>query len=235
MKQAVVTGAASPEGIGWATAVGLAEDGYDVIVTGISEAELESTPKHPSIRGVVLDVGDTTAVEDLFKGLSRLDALVNCAGMADPTREFTPDGFARTVDVNLTGTMRCCVAARPLLQEAKGSIVNVASMYAIFGSSITPGYAASKAGVTQLTKSLAVSWAPDIRVNAVAPGWVVTGMARAVFDDPVWGNAIKVRTPMGRFGSPGDLADPIRFLVSPAARFVTGVLLPVDGGYCCVG
>ena len=170
MKQAVVTGAASPEGIGWATAVGLAEDGYDVIVTGISEAELESTPKHPSIRGVVLDVGDTTAVEDLFKGLSRLDALVNCAGMADPTREFTPDGFARTVDVNLTGTMRCCVAARLLLQAAKGSIVNVASIYAIFGSPITPGYAASKAGATYLTNSLAVSWGPDIRVNAVAPG-----------------------------------------------------------------
>ena len=230
-----MTGAASPEGIGWATAVGLAEDGYDVIVTGVSEAELERTPRHPSIRSVVLDVGDTVAVENLFKGLSRLDVLVNCAGMADPSREFTPDGFARTVDVNLTGTMRCCVAARPLLQAAKGSIVNVASIYAIFGSPITPGYAASKAGVTQLTKSLAVSWGPDIRVNAVAPGWVVTGMAKAVFDDPAWAEAIKVRTPMARFGSPADLADPIRFLVSPAARFVTGVLLPVDGGYCCVG
>ena len=235
MKQALVTGAASPEGIGWATALGLAEDGYEVIVTGLSTAELERTPQHPSIRSVVLDVGDTSAVEDLFAGLGRLDVLVNCAGTADPSREFTPEGFAHTRDVNLTGTLRCCVAARPLLQATKGSIVNVASIYAIFGSSITPGYAASKAGVVQLTKSLAVSWAPDIRVNAVAPGWVVTGMAKAVFDDPVWAGAIKARTPMARFGSPGDLADPIRFLVSPAARFVTGVLLPVDGGYCCVG
>jgi len=235
MKQAVVTGGASPEGIGWATAVALAEDGHEVIVTGVSSSELERTPRHPDIRGVVLDVTDTDAVDGLFAGLNRLDVLVNCAGMADPSREFTPDGFARTVDVNLTGSLRCCAAARPLLQAAKGSIVNVASMYAIFGSPAAPGYAASKAGVVQLTKSLAVAWAPEIRVNAVAPGWVVTGMAQAVFDDPVWSGAIKARTPIGRFGRPGDLADVILFLASPAARFVTGVLLPVDGGYSCVG
>jgi len=108
-------------------------------------------------------------------------------------------------------------------------------MYAIFGSAIAPAYSASKGGVVQLTKSLAVAWAPDVRVNAVAPGWIRTGMARPVWEDPAWAGAISSRTPMGRFGEPAELAEPIRFLCSPAARFVTGVTLPVDGGYSCAG
>jgi NAD(P)-dependent dehydrogenase (short-subunit alcohol dehydrogenase family) len=108
-------------------------------------------------------------------------------------------------------------------------------MYAIFGSPITPGYSASKGGIVQLTKSLAVAWAPDIRVNAVAPGWIRTGMARPVWEDPTWSAVLCQRTPMGRFGEPDELADPIRFLCSDAARFVTGVTLPVDGGYSCAG
>lgn len=235
MKRAIVTGGASPDGIGWASALALVEEGFEVIVTGVSKEELQRTPPHSSIKAVVLDVGDDAAVEALFAGLDRLDALVNCAAVADPAREFTPNGFARTLDINLTGTMRCCIAARPLLAASKGAIVNVASMYAIFGSPVTPGYSASKGGVIQLTKSLAVAWAPDIRVNAVAPGWIKTGMARAVWDDPVWAPAITARTPMGRFGEPAELADPIRFLCSSAARFVNGVTIPVDGGYCCSG
>jgi NAD(P)-dependent dehydrogenase (short-subunit alcohol dehydrogenase family) len=235
MRRAVITGAASPDGIGWATALALADDGYAVIVTGVSGEELKRTPSHPSVTAVVLDVGEEAAVQALFAGLDRLDALVNCAGRADPRDEFTPTGFARTLDVNLTGTMRCCLAARPLLAEAKGAIVNVASMYAIFGSPVAPGYAASKGGVVQLTKSLAIAYAPNIRVNAVAPGWIKTGMARPVWEDPAWAQAISARTPMARIGEPAELADPIRFLCSPAARFITGVMLPVDGGYSCSG
>ena len=235
MKRAVITGGASPDGIGWATALALAEDGFDVIVTGVSNDELKSTPAHASIRPVILNVTDDVAIEALFAPLDRLDALVNCAGTADPNREFTPQGFARTLDINLTGTMRCCLAARSLLAQSKGAVVNIASMYAVFGSPVTPGYSASKGGVVQLTKSLAVAWAPDIRVNAIAPGWIKTGMARPVWEDPVWGPAITARTPMRRFGDPTEVADPIRFLCSPAARFVTGVTLAVDGGYCCSG
>ena len=235
MKRAVITGGASPEGIGWATALALTEDGYEVIVTGVSSGEEQQTPSHPSIKAVVLDVRNDAEIAALFAGLQRLDALVNCAGAADPNSEFTASGFARTVDINLTGTLRCCTAAKSLLAAAKGSIVNVASMYAIFGSAITPGYSASKGGVVSLTKSLAVAWAPDIRVNAVAPGWIKTGMARPVWENPQWAQALTARTPMARFGEPAELADPIRFLCSPAARFITGVTIPVDGGYCCSG
>jgi len=235
VKRAVITGAASPDGIGWATALAMAEHDYEVIVTGVSIEELKRTPAHPSIKAVVLDVRDDDAVETLFAGLDRLDALVNCAGAADPSSEFTAAGFTRTVDINLTGAMRCCVAARPLLAASHGSIVNVASLYAIFGSPISPAYSASKGGVVQLTKSLAVAWGPEIRVNVVAPGWIKTGMARAVWDDPSWAPAITARTPMARLGEPSELADPILFLCSPAARYVTGVTLTVDGGYCCAG
>jgi len=235
MKQAIITGGASPDGIGWAAALALAEDDFQVIVTGVSQAEVAKSPQHPSIRSVVLDVCSDAAIDALFAPLERLDVLVNCAGTADPGTEFSASGFSRTVEINLTGTLRCCVAARPLLAESRGAIVNTASMYAFFGSPIAPGYAASKGGVVQLTKSLAVAWAPDIRVNAVAPGWIKTGMTRGVFADPVWGPAIQSRTPMARFGEPAELAGPIRFLCSSAARFITGVTLPVDGGYCCAG
>jgi len=235
MKHAVITGGASPEGIGWATALALVEDGFEVTVTGVSPEEIHSTPQHAAIKAVVLDVRNELAVDALFKKLDRLDALINCAGLADPGNEFSASGFARTVDINLTGTMRCCLAARALLTQSNGAVVNVASLYAIFGSAIAPGYSASKGGVVQLTKSLAVAWAPDVRVNAVAPGWIKTGMARPVWQDPVWGPAITARTPMRRFGEPAELADPIRFLCSRAARFITGVTLPVDGGYCCAG
>src|SRR5688572_11800201 len=100
MKRAVVTGGASPDGIGWATALALVDDGYEVIVTGVSSAELQTTPAHSSIKAVVLDVRSEADVNALFAGLDRLDALVNCAGAADPASEFTPGGFARTLDIN---------------------------------------------------------------------------------------------------------------------------------------
>jgi NAD(P)-dependent dehydrogenase (short-subunit alcohol dehydrogenase family) len=234
-RKAVITGGARPDGIGWASAVALAEDDYDVVVTGATEAEVASADSHPRISATVLDVRDDEAVRALFARLERLDALVNCAGTADPATEYTAEGFSRTIDVNLVGTHRCCLNARALLAEAKGAIVNVGSMYSIFGSDVTPGYSASKGGVVQLTKSLAVAWGPDIRVNAVAPGWIKTGMARPVWENSEWAEAIVARTPLGRFGEPAELAEPIRFLCSDAARFVTGVLLPIDGGYTSNG
>ena len=234
-RHAVVTGAARPDGIGWATATALVSAGYDVIVTGATDAEASAAPSHDRITAVALDVRDDAAVQALFGGLDRLDTLVNCAGTADPAGEFTSAGFAHTIDVNLVGAHRCCLAARGLLAARQGAIVNVGSMYSIFGSGMTPGYAASKGGLVQLTKSLAVAWAPDIRVNAVAPGWIMTGMARPVFENDAWSSALLSRTPMARFGTPDELAGPIAFLCSDAARFVTGTLLPVDGGYSSHG
>jgi NAD(P)-dependent dehydrogenase (short-subunit alcohol dehydrogenase family) len=136
------------------------------------------------------------------------------------------------VDINLNGTMRACAAAREGLKARRGCIVNTASMLSFFGGGLTPGYSASKGGVAQLTKSLAIAYAADgIRVNAVAPGWIATPLTQALQNDPTRSAQIVGRTPMGRWGQPEDVADPVLFLASPAARFITGVVLPVDGGY----
>jgi len=158
--------------------------------------------------------------------------LVNCAGVIRRGAEQDPAVFAEVLDINLNGTMRCCTAARPLLAQSRGCIVNTASMLSFFGGGLVPAYSASKGGVAQLTKSLAIAYAAEgIRVNAVAPGWIATPLTQALQDDPERSGAILGRTPLGRWGKPDDVADPVVFLASAAARFITGVILPVDGGY----
>jgi NAD(P)-dependent dehydrogenase (short-subunit alcohol dehydrogenase family) len=221
--------------MGFAAAKTLIENGFDVTVTGISEAEIAQTPKISGITAVVLDVTKDADVKALFAGFDRLDALVNAAG-ASNVEEFTDVGFARTIDINLTGTMRCCTAARPSLAASKGAIVNIASVYATFGSSVVPGYSASKGGVVQLTKSLAVAWGGDgIKVNAIAPGWIKTNMARQIWENEDVSAQIIARTPLARLGEPSDCGDVIAFLCMPAARFISGVTIPVDGGYIISG
>jgi NAD(P)-dependent dehydrogenase (short-subunit alcohol dehydrogenase family) len=134
--------------------------------------------------------------------------------------------------LNLVGVMRLCTACRPLLARQGGSIVNIASMLSFFGGGLVPAYSASKGGIAQLTKSLAIAWAAEgIRVNAIAPGWIATPLTQGLQDDPARSQAILDRTPMKRWGTPADLAGSVIFLCSPAAAFVTGVILPVDGGY----
>jgi NAD(P)-dependent dehydrogenase (short-subunit alcohol dehydrogenase family) len=136
------------------------------------------------------------------------------------------------LDINLNGTMRVCAAARAGLKERQGCIINTASMLSFFGGGLVPAYSASKGGVAQLTKSLAIAYAADqIRVNAIAPGWIATPLTQALQDDPVRAGPILARTPLGRWGTPEDVAGPVLFLASDAARFMTGVVLPVDGGY----
>ena len=128
--------------------------------------------------------------------------------------------------------MRLCLACKPRFAAAGAAIVNTASMLSFFGSPFVPGYAASKGGVAQLTKSLAAAWAADrVRVNAVAPGWIATPLTQPLQDDPARAAPILARTPLGRWGTPQDIAGPVLFLASADARFVTGVVLPVDGGY----
>lgn len=231
MKRALVTGGG--RGIGLAAALALSDAGYEVLATGVDDAEIAALPPRTGLKGAVLDVRHQNAVAALLASFDRLDALVNCAGLIRRDgAEFDPRTFAEVIDVNLTGTMRVCMAAKPLLAASKGAVVNTASMLSFFGGPAVPAYTASKGGVAQLTKSLAVAWAAEgIRVNAVAPGWIATELTRPLYEDAGRADPILQRTPMRRWGTPEDIAGPIVFLCSDAARFLTGAILPVDGGY----
>ena len=179
-----------------------------------------------------LDVTDSAAVERLAGRLDGLHVLVNCAGIGRRDEEFTPSVFKQVLETNLFGLMYLANAFKPQLAASTGSMIAIASMYSFFGSPRLPAYGASKAGVAQLTKSLAIAFAPlHIRVNAIAPGFIVTEQTVRARADETHYRRVTERTPLGRWGEPDDLAGPALFLASPAAKFVTGVVLPVDGGY----
>lgn len=228
----VVTGGTS--GIGAATARRFAELGAQVFAAGLDAAGPHA-PRHDAIRCVDLDVRDREAVARFFAGLDRLDVLVNAAGISRDRDEWNVDVFDTVMDVNLAAAFRTGQLARPLLAASGGAIVNIASMYSTFGAADRPSYAASKGAMVQLTKSTAIEYAgEDIRVNAVAPGWIDTPLATGLFADTAVSDPIKARIPLARWGDPAEVADAIVFLASPLARYVTGVCLPVDGGYLTV-
>lgn len=230
MKTAVVTG--GTRGIGAGVALALAEAGWRVIAASASEAERAAFGPRPGIELAALDVTNDASVAALFDGLDRLDGLVNCAGILRRGEEYDIEVFARVLDVNLTGTMRCCLAAHDLLAESKGAIVNTASMLSTFGGPLVPAYSASKGGVAQLTKALAGGWAGNgIRVNAIAPGWIETEMTQGLRDDPARTEGIMARTPLKRWGKTSEVGALARWLLSDEASFVTGSVYPVDGGY----
>ncbi len=230
--RALVVGA-SRAGIGAAIARRLADAGAEVVITGVEEAPDAADRDRFGYHR--LDVTDGAAVDALAAAMPMLDLLVNCAAISARGEEMEPGFFAHVLDVNLNGSFRTALAFHPHLARARGAVVNVASMYALFGSPKNPAYGASKAGVAQLTKSLAIAWAPDgIRVNAVAPGFIVTEQSARSRTDPGHVAAVEARTPAGRWGQPGDVAGAVLFLASDAAAFMTGACLAVDGGYSVV-
>lgn len=227
-KTAVVIGGGT--GIGRACAEVLVEKGWAVHCFG-----RDRDTDWPSVLPfTALDVTDDVALAAVAERVPVLHALVNSAGVIlHDGQEFTGEGFRRVIDVNLIGTERASVIFRNALAAGRGAIVNVASVWSSFGSGRNPAYSASKGAVTSLTRSHAVAFAPQgIRVNAVAPGWIETRLSERARTDPARSGPITARIPLGRWGEPRDVADVVAFLVSEDARYVTGTVLPVDGGYC---
>ena len=234
MRHAVIVG--GTRGIGAGVAKSLLQAGWAVTATGVGEDEVARFARdHPAAAAAILDIRDNEAVQAFFGRLDRLDGLVNCAGILARGQEYDIATFETVIDVNLTGTMRTCLAAQPLLAKTGGAIVNTASMLSFFGGPLVPAYSASKGGVAQLTKALAGRWAADgIRVNAAAPGWIETEMTEPLRADPDRNGALMSRTPLDRWGKPEEVGALVVWLLSDHATFVTGSVYPVDGGYAAM-
>jgi NAD(P)-dependent dehydrogenase (short-subunit alcohol dehydrogenase family) len=240
-KVALVTGAGS--GIGRATALRLSAEGAQVAcadATGNAAAQTAQAIVAAGGEAIALmaDVTDESAcarmVEDTLARFRKLTTLVNCAGVR-PERPGPTPTFAewqRVIDINLTGTYLASRAALPaLVESAAGSITNLASIFGLVGGATGASYAASKGAIVNLTRQMALEWAPKVRVNCVCPGVIETPMTAGLRDDPAWAQAVLKRYPLGRFGQPEEIAAAILYLASDEAAFVTGAALPVDGGY----
>jgi NAD(P)-dependent dehydrogenase (short-subunit alcohol dehydrogenase family) len=241
---AVVTGGS--RGIGLAIAQGLADAGADVVPTARSPDAVAAAAESIRARGRsslalptdVTDDDDVTAlIERTGEELGGVDVLVNNAGINPAAavgrpEDVTEAAAADVVDVNLVGAFRCTrVAADHLLASETGAVVNVASIGGLVGLPRQHPYVASKHGLVGLTKSMALDWAPDVRVNAVAPGYVATDLTAEVRRNDAWRDSIVDATPLARFAEPEEIAGPAVFLASDAASFVTGECLSVDGGW----
>ncbi|RYE38960.1 MAG: SDR family oxidoreductase [Hyphomicrobiales bacterium] len=226
----IVTGGTS--GIGQATAQYFAELGSTVHAVGL-RAENAEFSEDLDVHKVELDVTDKPGVEKFYAGLDQVDFLINCAGARFPDKEYDLEVYEKVIAINLTGTFNFSIKAYPLMVAAGGgSIVNISSMFAYFGDGDGPGYGSSKGGVDQLTKALAKRWGSDgIRVNAVAPGFIDTPILAPFKNDKEISGALIARTPLGRFGQPSEIASVSAFLCSDAASWVTGMTMPIDGGF----
>jgi 2-dehydro-3-deoxy-D-gluconate 5-dehydrogenase len=242
-RAAVVTGGNG--GIGLGMAHGLAQCGAAVAIAGRNVKKSEAAAAELARLGVKtavlkVDVTDEAAcrkmVSDAVAKLGRLDILVNNAGIniRKPPDELSLSEWRQVIDVNLNSIFTCSQAAYPIMRDAgAGKIINIGSMLSIFGAAFAPAYGASKGGVVQLTKSLAVAWAKDnIQVNAVLPGWIDTELTKnARVEVQGLHDHVLARTPVKRWGVPADMSGVAAFLAAPASDFVTGTAIPVDGGY----
>jgi 2-deoxy-D-gluconate 3-dehydrogenase len=244
---AIVTGGNG--GIGLGMARGLARAGARVVVAARdAEKSKAAVAELQGLGGqavaVTVDVADEASVAAMVDAAvqrwGRVDALVNNAGIniRKPAQELSLAEWRQVLDVNLTSAFLCSRAVHPVMRRGGGGkIVNIGSMLSIFGVAFAPAYGASKGGIVQLTKSLAVAWAPDnIQVNAVLPGWIDTELTRRARGEvPGLNEWVLGRTPAGRWGTGDDMAGIAVFLAGPASDFVTGTAIPVDGGYSIRG
>jgi|SRR5579859_2252845 len=245
-RTAVVVGGTS--GIGRTLCLGLAQAGADVVASARRQNLVDSVASEIEKIGkktlrVASDVGDKSSLERLLQAtlsaFGKVDILVNCAGVTKrvPSLDITEQDWNSILDTNLTGTLRACqVFGRAMLERKSGSIINIASLTSFVALYEVAPYAASKAAVASLTKSLAIEWGKrGVRVNAIAPGVFRTDLNQALLDGTERGKEFLMRTPMDRFGKLEELAGAAIFLASDAASFVNGEVIVVDGGFLASG
>jgi 2-dehydro-3-deoxy-D-gluconate 5-dehydrogenase len=239
-KVAIVTGGNG--GIGFAIAQGLADAGAAIVIAARdadknARAVAALQQSGAKVLSIPTDVRDEASVQMMVstaaEAFGQIDILVNNAGIniRKAPQAYTLDEWQQVLDTNLTGVFLCSRAAYPFMNKAGGGkIINIGSMTSIFGSNVSPAYAATKGGIVQFTKSLAIFWAKDnIQVNAILPGWIHTDLTASASSERY--QFIRSRIPHGRWGEPDELAGAAVFLASRASDYVTGITLPVDGGY----
>lgn len=236
-KKALVTGGS--RGLGFATAEGLLEAGAAVCIIASSESVWQAVDELRPVHGVRADLSQPEELERAFREsvdrLEGLDVLVNNVGITrrSPTEEHPLEDWEAVMRLNVTTTfLMSKLAAQIMLAQGVGKIINIGSLYSFVGGPNQIGYTASKGAVRQMTKAMANEWSErGINVNAIAPGYIATPLNAELRADPEWHHRVMERVPMGRYGTPGDLKGTVIFLASTASDYVSGVMIPVDGGF----